>query len=78
MCQGTVIIDPTPASLQKFWDRISWHLFRIRNNTSRKGANWMAIEARRYVHSWTSMFALCGDMSSYRAKALNRIALTLG
>ena len=77
MRKGTIAIDPTPENVQKFWNQLSWHLSRIKNSPSKKGAERAAAKACRYLHSWTSSFALCGDISSYKAKALNRIELML-
>ena len=77
-CQGAVKIDPTAENVQKFWDRVSLDVFRIKASPDKETARWRAAEARGYVRSWTSMFILCNDINSYKAKALERIALALG
>jgi hypothetical protein len=78
MCAGSVQITPTPENIQKFWDRVNFDIYRITASLMKKtNANWLADEARSFVRSWTSTFILCTQISSYRAKALDLIALAL-
>ena len=77
MCNGSVLVAPTLENVQSFWDRVNFAVFRIKATSDKKTAYLIADDAHRFVHAWTSTFILCTEISSYRVKARERIALAL-